>query len=55
MRDREFLVGMIPLMLQHRWDFGRLLSISTGDQLDLSAREGWEGKVCEAGVQPLGR
>ena len=51
------LVGVVPLMLQRRWGFGRLLFIGTGisDYLDIIVRAGWEDKVLESGVQALKR
>jgi len=54
-RDESLLVGIIPLMLERRVGFGRLLFIGTGltDYLDSLAREGWEDKVSEAGVRAL--
>jgi hypothetical protein len=47
------LAGLVPLMLEHRWAFRRLLFIGKVDQLDLLARKGWEDKVFEAGVRTL--
>jgi CelD/BcsL family acetyltransferase involved in cellulose biosynthesis len=50
------LVGLIPLMLERRWGFGKLLFIGTGlasDYLDVLVRRDWEAEVCEAGVQAL--
>jgi CelD/BcsL family acetyltransferase involved in cellulose biosynthesis len=49
------LVGLMPLMLQRRGGFGRLLFIGTGptDYQDVLAREGWESRVSEAGVRAL--
>src|SRR3982750_3356199 len=46
-REANLLVGLIPLMLERRWGFGRLLFIGTGitDHLDVLAREGSEGRV----------
>lgn len=51
------LVGLIPLMLERRGGFGRLLFIGTGitDHLDVLAREGWEEGVAEAGIRALQR
>jgi CelD/BcsL family acetyltransferase involved in cellulose biosynthesis len=48
-------VGLIPLMLERRGGFGRLLFVGTGitDHLDVIAREGWEGEVAEAGTKAL--
>ena len=50
------LVGLLPLMLERRRGFGRLLFLGTGvsDYLDVVAREGWEGRVAEAGAGALG-
>jgi CelD/BcsL family acetyltransferase involved in cellulose biosynthesis len=49
------LVGLMPLMLQRRGGFGRLLFIGTGptDYQDILARKGWESRVSEAGVRAL--
>jgi CelD/BcsL family acetyltransferase involved in cellulose biosynthesis len=52
-RDGDLLVGLIPLMLERRWGFRRLLFIGKFDQLDLLARTGWEDEVSEAGVRAL--
>jgi hypothetical protein len=53
-RDRDLLVGLIPLMLERRWGFGRLLFIGEHfQQKDLLAKKGWEDKVSEAGIQAL--
>jgi hypothetical protein len=53
-RDRDLLVGLIPLMLERRWGFGRLLLIGEHfQQKDLLAKKGWEDKVSEAGIQAL--
>jgi CelD/BcsL family acetyltransferase involved in cellulose biosynthesis len=51
------LVGLVPLMLERRRGFGRLLFIGTGltDYQDLLARKGWEAQVAEAGKQALGQ
>ncbi|MBA3474890.1 MAG: GNAT family N-acetyltransferase [Rubrobacter sp.] len=57
-RDEEgLLVGVLPLMLERRAGFGRLLFVGTGlsDYLDVIARAGWEDMVFEAGVQALER
>jgi CelD/BcsL family acetyltransferase involved in cellulose biosynthesis len=50
--DTGLLVGLIPLMLERRGGFGRLLFIGTGitDYLDILAREGWEDGVTEVGI-----
>lgn len=55
LRDGELLVGILPLMLDRSWGFGRLLFVGTGitDYLDLLAREGWEDQVARAGLQTL--
>lgn len=58
MRDETgLLIGLIPLMLERRGSFRRLLFVGSGitDHLDLLAREGWESAVVEAGVQTLRR
>lgn len=49
------LVGVLPLMLERRWGFGKLLFIGTGltDYLDVLIREGWEEEVSEAVVRTL--
>ncbi len=53
-RDRNLLVGLIPLMLEQRWGFRRLTFIGKHSfQLDLLARKGWEDKVSEAGIRAL--
>lgn|SRR5215211_2361473 len=52
-RDKDTLVGFIPLMLERRWGFGRLSFIGERDQQDILARKGWEDKVSEAGIQAL--
>jgi CelD/BcsL family acetyltransferase involved in cellulose biosynthesis len=56
-RSGELLVGVLPLMIQQRFGFKRLLFIGTGvtDYLDLLAREGAEREVAEAGVRVLRR
>lgn len=53
--EENLLVGLIPLMLERRWGFGRLLFVGnrTTDYLDMLAREGWEDKVAEAGIRAL--
>jgi CelD/BcsL family acetyltransferase involved in cellulose biosynthesis len=45
----------MPLMLERRAGFGRLLLIGTGltDYQDVLAREGWERHVSEAAVRSL--
>src|SRR5215211_1940763 len=54
-REGGLLVGLLPLMLERRWGFGRLLLIGAGstDYLDILAREGWEQEVAEAGARAL--
>lgn len=54
-RNAGILVGLIPLMLERRGGFRRLLFIGTGitDHLDVLAREGWEDGVAEAGMKAL--
>jgi CelD/BcsL family acetyltransferase involved in cellulose biosynthesis len=52
-RDGDLLVGLMPLMLENRWGFRRLLFIGKRGQLDLLAKKGWEDKVCEAGIRAL--
>jgi len=56
-RDGDLLVGIIPLVLERRGGFGRLLFVGTGltDYLDALAREGWEDAVSEAGMWVLGQ
>ena len=53
--ETGLLIGLIPLMLERRRGFGRLLFIGTGitDHLDLLARGGWEDGVAEAGARVL--
>jgi CelD/BcsL family acetyltransferase involved in cellulose biosynthesis len=52
-RDEGLLVGLIPLMLEHRWGLRRLRFIGKYDRLDLLVRRGWEDKVHKAGVGAL--
>jgi CelD/BcsL family acetyltransferase involved in cellulose biosynthesis len=55
------LVGLIPLMLERRWGFNRLLFVGTGplgrtarsDYLDALVRRGWEANAYEAAVRAL--
>lgn len=56
-REGGLLVGLIPLMLERRLGFGRLLFVGTGmtDQLDMLAREGREEAVARAGAEALAR
>jgi CelD/BcsL family acetyltransferase involved in cellulose biosynthesis len=53
--DEGLLVGILPLMLERRAGFGRLLFVGTGisDYLDVLVRTGWEDKFFEAGAQVL--
>ena len=52
-REGSLLVGLIPLMLEHRWGFRKLVIIGNPDQPDLLARKGWEDKVSKAGIRAL--
>jgi CelD/BcsL family acetyltransferase involved in cellulose biosynthesis len=54
-RDGDLLVGLLPLMLERRWGFGRLLFVGSGttDYLDVLSREGWEQEVAEVGARAL--
>jgi CelD/BcsL family acetyltransferase involved in cellulose biosynthesis len=53
--DDDLLVGIIPLMLEHQWDFDKLLFVGTGlpDNPDLFARGGWKDRVLAAAIQVL--
>ena len=53
---RNLLVGVAPLMLEHKLGFGRLLFVGTGptDYLDVLVRGGWEERVPEVLVRTLG-
>jgi CelD/BcsL family acetyltransferase involved in cellulose biosynthesis len=53
--DEGLLVGVIPLMLERRWGFGRLLFVGTDltDYLDILVRRGWEKEVSTAGRHAL--
>jgi CelD/BcsL family acetyltransferase involved in cellulose biosynthesis len=53
--DKGLLVGLVPLMLERKMGFGRLLCIGTGqsDYLDMLVREGWEKPFAEAGIRAL--
>jgi CelD/BcsL family acetyltransferase involved in cellulose biosynthesis len=55
LREGGLLVGLLPLMLERRFAFGRLLFIGSGttDYLDMLAREGRESVIAEAGVTAL--
>ncbi|MBV9455511.1 MAG: GNAT family N-acetyltransferase, partial [Rubrobacter sp.] len=48
---------LMPLMLERKLGFGRLLFIGTPitDHLDVLARESWEDRVAEAGIRALGQ
>lgn len=56
-RDGDLLVGIIPLMLERRLGFGRLLFIGSGasDCLDMLTREGREADVARLGAAVLAR
>ena len=56
-RETGLLVGLMPLMIERRRGFGRLLLVGTGltDHLDILARRGWESQVVEAGRGVLHR
>ncbi len=54
--EEGLLVGLIPLMLERRWGFGRLLFIGAGPitpYKDVLARKGWERRVADAGRPAL--
>jgi hypothetical protein len=53
--DDDLLVGIIPFMLEHQWDFDKLLFVGTGlpDNPDLFARGGWKDRVLAAAIQVL--
>jgi CelD/BcsL family acetyltransferase involved in cellulose biosynthesis len=53
--DKGLLVGLVPLVLERRPGFGRLLFIGTGitDHLDMLARRGRETTAAEAGRRAL--
>ena len=55
--DEGTLVGIMPLMLERRRGFGKLLFVGTGltDHLDVLVRRGWEEEVSGTGVQALER
>ena len=57
LRDGEEgqLVGLLPLMLERRWGFGRLLFVGAvqTDYHDVLVREGWEDEVTEAAGRAL--
>ena len=54
-REGGLLVGLMPLMLERRGAFGRLLFVGTGltDHQDILVREGWERQVIAAGMRVL--
>ena len=54
-RAGDLLVGIVPLMLERRWELERLLFIGTGltNHNDLLAREGWYAQVSEAARRAL--
>jgi CelD/BcsL family acetyltransferase involved in cellulose biosynthesis len=54
-RDGDLLVCLMPLMLERRGGFGRLLFVGTGptDYQDVLIREGWESQISEVGVRAL--
>lgn len=52
-REKDTLVGLIPLKLERWWGFSRLSFIGERAQQDLLAREGWEDEVTEAGIGAL--
>jgi hypothetical protein len=50
------LVGIIPLMLESRWGFGRLLVVGGGlatPYKDVLLRAGWENRAIEAGIKAM--
>ena len=49
------LIGILPLMLEHRRGIRRLLFVGTGlsDYLDVLARKGCEAEVAEAGARAI--
>lgn len=54
---KGLLVGVLPLMLERRWGFGKLLFIgsgpASGHYRDVLVRRDWKTEVCEAGIQAL--
>ncbi len=55
-RHEGLLVGIIPLMLERRWGFGKLLFIGARREshyLDVLVRRDWEAEAYEVGVQAL--
>jgi hypothetical protein len=56
--EEGLLVGLIPLMLERRWGFGRLLFVGAGlatPYKDVLIRAGWESWVSEATSRALGQ
>jgi CelD/BcsL family acetyltransferase involved in cellulose biosynthesis len=55
--DEGLLIGILPLIVERRRGFRRLLFVGTGvsDYLDALVRDGWEEAVFEPGVQALGQ
>jgi hypothetical protein len=53
--DDDLLVGIMPLMLEHQWDFDKLLFVGTGlpGNPNLFARGGWKDRVLAAAIQVL--
>jgi CelD/BcsL family acetyltransferase involved in cellulose biosynthesis len=53
--DEGLLIGILPLMLERRRGFRRLLFVGTGlsDYLDVLARKGSEAEVAEAGARAI--
>jgi CelD/BcsL family acetyltransferase involved in cellulose biosynthesis len=53
--DEGLLVGLMPLMLERRMGFGRLLWIGTGlsDYHVMLVREGWKERVAGAAARAL--
>jgi CelD/BcsL family acetyltransferase involved in cellulose biosynthesis len=56
-REGGLLVGIMPLMLEYRGGFGRLLFVGTGltDYLDVLMRGGWESRVSDVARRALQR
>jgi len=51
--DGGLLVGLLPLMLERRAGFGRLLFVGNSPYQDLLVRHEWEAQVGEAGRRSL--
>jgi hypothetical protein len=54
--SQGLLVGIIPLMLESRWGFGRLLFIGGGlatPYKDVLLRAGWDNRIIEAGIKAI--